>query len=123
MPVYERGAHTVEEGYALYYDIVANEDGDSDGRPDPGSFGLTPGESQQKMRERQKNWGSFEDRMLELVNKMSVGGDYLWLDPETSPCHKAYRTNPTLAYARGEYQFSKVLTPKQYQFRIDADLL
>lgn len=123
MTVYERGAHTVEEGYALYYDIVANEDGDSDGRPDPGSFGLTPDESRQKIRERQKNLGDFEDRMLEFANKMSVGGDYLRLDPETSPCHKAYRITPTLAYGRGELQFSKVLTPKQYQFRIDDDLI
>lgn len=84
MPVYERGAHTVEEGYALFYDIVANEDGDDDGRPDPGSFGLTPNESRQKIRARQKDLGSFEDLIRELGNKMSVGGDYLRLDPETS---------------------------------------
>lgn len=124
MIVLQRSGNTVEEGYALYYEVATDEGGIEDGGPDDLSFAVSEEEARENTRIRRERMGDLEDRLLETANGMSVGnGTYLPIDADKSPCHKAYRLTATVDYERGELQNSKILSEEGYRFRVDNDYI
>ncbi len=122
MPVFERGVYTVEEGYALYRELVANGKVINSG-PVEYSFAMSAEEARDKVRNRPERAKAVDKKANEVANKMRVEGKAELVDADESPCRKTYRVTPTSDYKSDDFCFSELLSEDTYRMWIEREYI
>ena len=120
MPVFERDVYTIEEGYALYQELIANGTVINSG-PVEYSFAMSAEEAREKVRNRPQRAKDVDKKLNEVANKMRAEGKAALLDADKSPCRKTFRVTPTSDYKNDDFRFSELLSRDTYQMWIERE--
>lgn len=122
MPVFERDVYTIEEGYALYRELVSSGTVINSGPVDY-SFAMSAEEAREKVRNRPQRAKDLDKKISEVANKMRVEGKAELLDADESPCRKTFRVTSTNDYKSGDFRFSELLSEDTYQTWIESEYI
>jgi hypothetical protein len=122
MPVFERGVYTIEAGYALYRELVANGAVINSG-PVEYSFAMSAEEARDKVRNRPQRAKNLDTKINEVANKMRAVGKAGLVDADRSPCRKTFRITPTNDYQSGDFRFSELISEDTYRAWVEGEYI